>query len=405
LNTDQIEIIKTSKEKVGTSITIEIEKDLLFRLKNSQYSFDKWYLLENPIVIYNDNTGTFTKLGREIKSPGYSDELNSDWKILEFEGYNKIIWTFNEDFWNSKNGSLLCNGIVIPEEFDSNEGWDRKHQKWIHDIKLPFISVFDFNGILPLNLSRNKLDGVLPFLKELQTEIYKDLLAKLLTTTINYPMSGDWDMKNKYFFHPAIGKIPIIFSKNGFILKTNFFLNKNFNKTLLEFSPKNDFKKLFNFDIKDSFIYLLDNTDFSMTDYQYHINIYNYSSGAKMFLDKIMYKKLFDRDYNRYPLTVRKNHKLISSNENNVEVTYNFKNSKFTLTELNENTLGCNYIVESKVGEITGVDYLLSSNIFDRLQDYFFKDDEIIPYEIEKRKKKFSLLFNELDYYIKKYID
>lgn len=413
LTNDQIEISKVLKESVGTEIIIQVEKNTLDKLKTSAYRFDNWYFLENPKVTYTDKTGIFKNLGIKIKSPGYHDHLDFQWRELYIEGYNKIIWTYSDNFlknseiYDNDRGILLSNGILVPEVTDFMEQYyDRSLSKWIKEIKLPFISVFDFNGNLPLNLNRNHLDErVIPFRERLISEIYKDVIAKFLTLDVSFPFQDNLRISNQKFSHSSIKDTDIIFSKDGFILKHDFFIKKNLNHPLLEISPKKDFHSLKNFNIKNSFVFILGNQDFSMTDYQYHANIYYYQ-GAKFFIRTSMYKKLFDDNYNRYPLTVRKNHTVISSYDDNTEISYyNYQGGIFSLDELSENLVGCNYIIESKLAELsTDLTYVSINILNSLLEDYFKDSDAIIPYDLQKRKEKFSHIFSELDSYIKKYI-
>lgn len=109
LNTEQIEISKTNKNKIGTIITIPIDKKILERFKKSKYPFDKWYRQENPKVMYIDNTKSFRNLNSIVKAPGYSDELNNAWRILESKDYNKIIWTYNDEFYDKNKEKVICN--------------------------------------------------------------------------------------------------------------------------------------------------------------------------------------------------------------------------------------------------------------------------------------------------------
>ncbi|KQB37347.1 ATP-binding protein [Flavobacterium aquidurense] len=403
LNTEQIEITKTNKPSIGTIITIPIDKEILNKLKNSNYSFDKWYLQNTPQVNYIDKTGTFNKIGEVAKSPGYSDELNNSWKILNIENYNKIIWTFDKVFFDG-SGKMISNGILIPEVRDfKKDYWEGKINRWIKELKLPFVSIFDFNGNLPLNLSRNNLDGgVIPFRKELQTEIYKDVLAKILTTEIKFPPNIK-DFKIQKINHPAIGDFELLFSKRGFILKHNFFIKKNPDKTLLIFLRKKEFKFLSEFDIKDSFIFLSnEKRDFSMTDYQYQANVYSYY-GAKLYTNKLMYDKLFDDYYNRYPVTVKKNHQIKNSSSENIELSYNYFNDEFILNELETNLSSCNAIIETKLNRINGSLNIDSSDIFEKLMLELLNNFDVIPYDMKERKEKYKSAFLELDYYIKKY--
>lgn len=406
LTTEQIEITKINKDKVGTIITIEIDKKLLTKFSNSKYPFDRWYLLDNPKVTYLDKTNTLNNLGDGLKTPGFNDKLDKYWRTLKDENYNKIFWTYENQVWNKAKAKMISNGILIPEVDQFMESyWSTKKNGWVRELELPFVSVFDFDGNLPLNLSRNNLDnGDIPFKESLILNIYKDVIAKLLTTKVSFPSNSTEKLNCQKFSHPAIRDIDILLSKKGFILKNIFFTSKNSNKTLLEFSPKSSNKSIINFDIKDAFIQILRNSDFSMTQYQYNANIYNYKRGAKLFLNKIMFNRLFDNNYNRYSQTVRKRYETLNTNEVNTEISYKYNNGIFDLNELNDKLMNCNYIIESKLSDVKSDLEVVSSKIFKELLTLYFQNDCIIPYEIEDRKKVFKYAFDDLNYYIKKYI-
>lgn len=397
LNNEQIEIKKTKQEKVGTIITIQIKKEILNQLKNSRFPFDKWYVQNNPNVEIQDLTKSFSKLGVKEKSPGMNDTLCEKWNELKIEGYNKIIWTYSPPFFEKYKERLISNGIVVPEFKSFKEGW--------REIEMPFISVFDFNGNLPLNLSRNNLDeGILPFEKELQIEIYKDLIAKLLCEKYEFDKISE-KIVTYNFYHPSIEHFGILFSKDGFILEDIFFIKNNANHSLLELHPNSNFKTLSTLDIKDSFIYIGgEDKDYSMTDYQYRANIRDYNCGAKLFITNEMYKKLFDNKFNRYPIRVRRDHEKLNSNESHTEIRYNFSESVFSLNELNKNLRNCNCIIESKVKSIEKGTNRKSVKLLHDLFEKYIGKDCVIPYDIVKRKEKFKLAFTDLEIYIKKYI-
>ena len=400
LNNEHIEILKTNKESVGTTIIVEIEEDILSKLNQSYYRFDQWYLQKKPEVNFIDNTNTFLNLGDSIKSPGFTDELDKIWRELKVSGYNKIIWTYDEPFTNEgsyssrKGGKLIANGILIPEV----------DEYYWRDISLPYISVFDFNGNLPLNLSRNDLDGgVIPFKKELQLDIYKDVIAKLLTTKVSYPSNLE-NFKETSFYHPSIGIMKLAYSKKGFILINDYFISTNKDKILLQFFPKSEFKKLKNIDTKEGFILLKESEDLSMSSYQYVANIRDFKSGAKLYIDVPMYKKLFDNNYNRFPIGVRRDHIKLNSDNKFIEISYNYSASlnDFTLDNLKDNMDQCNCIIESKLESIKGVSNLYTKELFNQLLGNYFDSDTIIPYSITDRRKKFKKAFSDLNYFIEK---
>lgn len=400
LDTEHIEIKKLHKESVGTKIIIKINKDIIEKLKNSNFPFDKWYVQNNPKVEIIDLTRYNSDLGVKEKSPGINEKLDFKWRELKIDEYKKIIWTYEHPFWHAHNGkvpSLIVNGIVIPEFRSFRQGR-------LKSINVPYISVFDFNGKIPLKLNRNNLDqGLLPFENELLIDIYKDFIAKLLCEEYKFDKINGKLFKNK-FYHPSTGIIDLIFSKDGFILNNKFFKHNNGNRTLLELHLNSDFNLKSPIDIKDSFICTNNlNKDYVMTDYMEKVNLRNYSGGAKLFIGNEMYSKVFDNNFNRYPLGVRRDHTILNTNEKYTEIQYRYSESDFSINELNEILNHCNCIIETKLYSYENfVNIFYSIELNELLEDYL-SNDCVIPYEISERKKKFPKAFDELAIFIDKY--
>jgi molecular chaperone HtpG len=187
LNTNQIEILKITDKSVGTKIIIPTTIDIINQLKLSEYSFDKWYSHSSPLIKYIDQTKLIKrKLGYAKYAPGFNDLISSEWHQLEKTEFNKILWTYNSDFYELGDASALtCNGIVIPEGINSFKSYLLSMENL--DFNLPYISIFDFNGKLSLNLSRNKIDGDISFEKVLIKDIFKDLIKNLIYLIFLFP--------------------------------------------------------------------------------------------------------------------------------------------------------------------------------------------------------------------------
>lgn len=406
LNSEQIEVLKIQKESVGTTIIVPISDEIFKQLEKGIQKFDKWYTHSSPQVIYFDETGVMKNLGYQKYAPGYNDLLPNDWNDLKNEKFNKIIWTYNKDFYKNKdNVKLTCNGIVIPKVL-SNKAYDYENGYYRTHIELPYISIFDFNGNLPLNLSRNNIDGELVFKDQLIVEIYKDLIGKLLLHPINQSVLTNNFSKNELlnFNHPSTDNIDILFSKKGFILRSNYFKEKNKNASLIQISPKEIDNILF--DIKDSFIDIREKEDISMSSYQYQMNLNSLQSGGKLFFESSMHKKLFDNAYNRYPVGVRRNAKLINESEGFVEINYNYEAGNFELKELVSSLKMCNYILETNTSEIMPTREInTSEKILTEQLDILLEGNPFIPYDINERKIMFAKAFDVLKNYQEKYLN
>ena len=269
---------------------------------------------------------------------------------------------------------------------------------------MPFISVFDFDGNMPLNLSRNNLDGIIPFKQDLISAIYKDVLAKLLC--FDYALPSDLSEYGRvYFQHPAIGLVQLICSNKGFILDDRYFLEKNREKTLIQFFPKSEFTGLIDFDLNASFFIISQEIDLSMSSFVREANIGIKEYGGKIYLKKPMYEKLFDNSKNRYPIGVRRSHKILNTTDDLIEISHNYSNiTKHTLKDFIKNMKNCRCIVESKIVDYNEYGYRGKSIFPKEVFDKYLLDATIIPYDMDERKTKFKSAFEELQEYTKYYL-
>lgn len=170
---------------VGTTIRIEISSSEVvqylkefrahegYRTRAARYH---WYGLNQPHVtceIHEEGKSTTIKKTFSVPSP--KEPLPQGWREFSHPDFQKIHWSFTKltTRENSSYGRdwLLCNGILVSEDWARESSFDIEISPQSPTINLqhPTISVFDQDGLLPLNLSRNNLasDG-LPFKKELQ---------------------------------------------------------------------------------------------------------------------------------------------------------------------------------------------------------------------------------------------
>lgn len=398
LNNDQIEIEKLDKKEIGTTIIIPIDKTTIEKLKKSKNKFDKWYTQMSPKIIFEDKLKVFDSLGHKNYAPGFNDELPNGWYDLPNNEFNKVIWTYNSNFVdkNNKSGILTCNGILVP-----GKTWETLGNSYA-SMSLPYISVFDFDGKLTLDLSRNRIDGNVPFEKELITEVFNEAIAKLLLYPIHSPFQEKiFSTKNPLKFeHPSFyNSLRVIYSKNGFILNTNYFTEKNKAKPLLKFSTRMGCEFPQGFNAKDAFIEFLEKDDVTMSSYSYNVNLNTLSSGGKLFLDRSLYDKLFDLKKNRYPMPVKRHHKLLNENEDFVEISYGFDNGIFELNDLSNTLNSCNYVMETLVNEVHNIAFE-GIQYFNRQLQILLNNEPVIPYDIADRKSLFASAFSKLEKYL-----
>lgn len=189
--------------------------------------------------------------------------------------------------------NLICNGILIPDSY-------AKRTKSILIEKWPTVIVYDTNGSLELNLSRDEINGTLPFIKKLE--------KVLMDEFINDFMNLSKEVKENKSSLLNDGKITvmskmklknyhlqkILFGKNGYSLYNKYFLSKlNIRKVIRIWTSKK-----IEFDLKwflaDDIFYILEGTG-------YHPNLKN---EITHYCDRSVFSKgtiyLHNQDYSDY---------------------------------------------------------------------------------------------------------
>jgi len=176
IDTEIIELNKVQCDH-GTSIVIKISKANVDKIKswiNESYSSRNWdwFCLNKPTVkrIVLPSKKEFPQK-HQVPSPSVDSNSLDPWNEFDFPGYQKIYWTQEYGFPN-----LICNGIKIKDAHSRDEIFNSDN----FTINNPNISVFDPNGILPLNLERSKLKGERPFKKKLLNEIIEKSCEQII---------------------------------------------------------------------------------------------------------------------------------------------------------------------------------------------------------------------------------
>lgn len=247
-DTQLIEINKNDQgDFYGTIIEIKLKDDI--NVKN--LVIGQWYISDD--ISLNINIMNETMERRNLIKLG-KNENGSTWKKLDLNNSNlKVYWSYeykipvmnlqgrNDNSIVKYNPNLVCNGIVIPKKYDE------KNKNSI--VKLwPTVYVIDRKGELELNLSRDEVNGNLPFIEELETVLLQNFIQKYreigkqndLFTSIQM-VSSQFNIDNYY-------NQKIMFGKNGYVLFNLFFL-KRLEKELYSKKVRcevNDFYKMSN---------------------------------------------------------------------------------------------------------------------------------------------------------------
>lgn len=438
INSDQINILKDSSISIGTIIRIKIDQEKIELFKSqkdtdsSKINWSGWYCLSNPIIkyfIFGEEIIPYKNL-----RPDNSDSLPDEWNSIDSKGFNKIHWSYSQLV--SDKRKFACNGILI--SYDQYKYHNFIDYRLISN--LPYISIFDNNGNLPLTLDRNSFSGELSFQSDLLKDIYKDLIAYLLIySEISYVDDNKIYLKENYLNHPATtfyykeisfpyginryqypmnyenydSKLSrfidsILISKNGFIVNYNFFIKKLDKINAITFQLENYHKDGFKFDIQDHFIQLTEDKINSIVDYQSAIEPKNWNKeknefepiNSRVYLKTEKYKYLFQSDKKR--MSAWLNYKCQIKSEKYGFTCLELDNPIPTLISddfLKRNAKNIHFIRENEITCPYEGDPLLND-----LLERYIGDNVVIPYSLEERKKKYPLAFSELSNYMEKYI-
>lgn len=248
IDSNQIEIAKSSKKEIGTRITIKIDEEIYQSLTTSQNNDIKWYqwyTSKTPAITYHlEENGVRKSLPQNTNFiPSYTDKESAMWNKITPVGYNSLFWTYNPPEGLFKNFDLICNGIVIPKGSIPDHGYRFLRTS-------PKVCLYDFDGILNLNLNRNFLDKNTDLSKELLYDIYADIVAKLLTFSFKedqkYIDAGHLRSKAYILQHESLyshyynNYESIGFSRNGYFLFQEDFLKHLPERKLTEIVVENE---------------------------------------------------------------------------------------------------------------------------------------------------------------------
>jgi hypothetical protein len=402
LNSEYIDIEKLEKFDIGTTIEIQMSNDKYTLFERGIYYFEiywtDWYMNKIPRVEYYFN--------KTIISPNiFYDKFISH--NLFPKGYDRIQWGYNNDRYIGHRMFVACNDIIITLASEKNRfQYSNKknlsqevNNSYIIHLK-PSLKIDDSNGILPLMLDRNDLDtDTLPFEDELLLDVCKDFIAQLLI------MSFNTKTIENHKIEPHQTKF--LFLRNGFILISDYFVNKiQSNLILLRIITNNDKIKT------PSLFFNLSENIVIYAQFSTSINLTNQASnvvpktGGCILLPKEKYDNLFKKE-KRIPNRDKMNHK--QKWETQDYVVYNFNDYKAKLNLLEKEV--CVPIMKNLEKEIQSIqevpfgilDKTKGGEILDGLFKKYFGNNIIIPYNMDERKKFYPLAFVELKDYMKFY--
>ncbi|PSW06168.1 HD domain-containing protein [Photobacterium lipolyticum] len=229
IDSDEIELSYSTKDKIGTEITIHSDKKTLEIIKDSfikepkrkrYYSDDEaisswWYYMDTPEIAtkyINDGKSDDIQRHKTINK----SSLNESWNKVEDTELELFLWSFGNRY---QSGETYCNGIYIHEQKSpivtlSLGGLDDIE---IHNID---ICVFDNHGIFPLALTRDKLATSKYFEHDkLQNSFKKHFVKELISISekVKYDREELSKFINTYSYsrYNSNKHIPLVFCKDG----------------------------------------------------------------------------------------------------------------------------------------------------------------------------------------------
>lgn len=158
---------------IGTKIRIKVPlhkqdsvESLLPKSWETEIGFDSKcgiYFLKQPSLSRSLSNKRFPKIGKWLPQP--EEGTSEIWRAFQPPDFEKVFWTYDFGF-----PSLSCNGIVVTK--------DVTQKTMVPFLRVPKLSVFDRDGLLPLNLQRTGLtEQTLPFNIELLRSLAEDIAA------------------------------------------------------------------------------------------------------------------------------------------------------------------------------------------------------------------------------------
>jgi|GEM_PF-6244749 len=156
--------------EVGTTMRVRLSEDTAKLLAKNDEKWD-WFVLSTPRVVRRLEGQAleqrFVYEGpREVLSPGA-------WRV-DVPEFADIQWRFGAGYYAP---AIICNGIRVD---GPRYGWRDQVAPQLHSmIATPQVSVFDYDGNLPLNLQRSAIYGW-PFRAELCDSVARDVVAYVI---------------------------------------------------------------------------------------------------------------------------------------------------------------------------------------------------------------------------------
>lgn len=383
----------TTLETHGVKISIKVDNDRRENLLAEYYresnvvKWTNWYIYDEPRINF------FLDREQLILKNEYDITKYFSFKTNSFE---LIRWNYNLIRYNNSYESyekmLACNGIVINKAY-SNDRFRYGNKNYYNLItSKPTVIVDDKDGIFPLKLDRSELDSSeFPFEEQLLGEVSKHYLAKILTIDIDLE-----NIQNNNLLHNG----EFLYGENGFIIDSEYFLEGveslgyNYLKIITD-------KNTFNLNslnlYKETLILISLKESINLTVQR---NSIFPEGGARIILPKNKFDIHFSQSSRRLPQYIKRGIEI--ENQNDDYVIYKSLDFKKPFILSNIESLDKQLIQQIQSLQEISIKYFsekthkVTKDIFRK----YIKDNYIIPYDINERKKLYSEAFRELKEFI-----
>lgn len=401
-----IQINKVHEAEYGTRIEIKSNEKCIYRLKEFK-DWHNWYVDKIPKVVYYFDG-----------KPRVPDLDMSGYRLLRHSSnrFGPVYW--RPEPIGRNHPHLYCNGFRISQFYSDKEEFSLSGFDNFRQLRIPSLMITDTYNLLPLNLKRDDIEANVKydFEPELAKEVFIDIMCQLMATGIeklfegkelfNFHSEGfsmDSKYVNNFVREKGVIQISLDIIKHEYntskvllpkLDRTSLILNNS--KCFVQFSLDD----YYNNDGIDSIINRINNRIINRKRYYYDIP--NQTS------------KQIQRDflYDEFELgfaTIDDNTRLKQIFKNNFGIVLQqFRG--WLIYGYNEDIVSLLKEIIILFGDIADwirIKKLYKSTIsktsIDDLFEKYMGNDPVVPYEMEKRKEKFPLLFKDYSDIIEQY--
>ena len=208
IDDEHIEVRKAKRRSPGTTITIELSRDIYEKLCAHDGIEWDWYRWSSPRIKRRIEDNKELPKVTPVPKPG--EDLPDEWHDMQVDRYDSVMWT------HGKAAAVVCNGITIGSSASSH-GYSRQLY-W--DAASPYdrpapvfrpkVSVDDRFGEFPISLQRfETIRHELPFRDSLMADVTRDYVAFNLVFAPDTPPSPMRFGKQNHLYYPGLVRTPV----------------------------------------------------------------------------------------------------------------------------------------------------------------------------------------------------